>query len=111
MSTRRHLPVPFVLGTCCRRVFGGGGIFPDVVIDEATTKPRRGSSAREQDLVLSWVGGYVTVAVARTKWGDHGSYSVVALLDPKYAPPLGASTGPGRCWARLPVGRRASVLS
>ena len=116
-----------------RRVFGGGGIFPDVVIDEATTTPTWLARAREQDLVLSWVGGYVsanattltsldaflrapsvpgaaladfrafaarqgveiptdstadntlgralTVAVARAKWGDSGSYFVVALLD------------------------------
>jgi carboxyl-terminal processing protease len=42
-----------------RRVFGGGGIYPDVVLDEAPTAPLWLAKVREQDLVLSWVGGYV----------------------------------------------------
>lgn len=116
-----------------RRVFGGGGIYPDVLVDEAPAAPLWLARVREQDLILSWVGGYVSanasslasldaflkspalppaaladfrsfagkqgvvvptdaetdatlgralaVAVARAKWGDAGSYGVLAFLD------------------------------
>ena len=43
-----------------RRVFGGGGIYPDVLFDESAAAPAWLSQAREQDLVLGWVGGYVS---------------------------------------------------
>jgi carboxyl-terminal processing protease len=118
-----------------RRVFGGGGIYPDIVLDENTSVPSWMARLGEQDVVLSWVGGYVTAnasslglldafmrapavpaaavtdfrafagrqgvvipvdgesdavlqrvlaeAVARAKWGDAGSYSVAASLDPE----------------------------
>ena len=43
-----------------RRVFGGGGIYPDVLVDEAPAAPLWLARVREQDLILSWVGGYVS---------------------------------------------------
>jgi carboxyl-terminal processing protease len=118
-----------------RRVFGGGGIYPDVLLDDAPPTPQWLARVREQDLILSWVGGYVSanaasltsldlflkspvltpaaladfrafagkqgvvvpsnaeadaalgrtlaVAVARAKWGDQGTYGVLAHLDPE----------------------------
>jgi hypothetical protein len=41
-------------------VFGGGGIYPDVLVDEAASTPAWLARVREQDLILSWVGGYVS---------------------------------------------------
>jgi carboxyl-terminal processing protease len=43
-----------------RRVFGGGGIYPDVLLEETAATPAWLSQVREQDLVLGWVGGYVS---------------------------------------------------
>jgi carboxyl-terminal processing protease len=43
-----------------RRVFGGGGIYPDVVLDETAAVPSWLARVYEQELVLSWVGGYVS---------------------------------------------------
>jgi carboxyl-terminal processing protease len=47
-----------------RRVFGGGGIYPDVVLEESRVTPSWLARAGEQDLVLSWVGGYVSANAA-----------------------------------------------
>lgn len=118
-----------------RRVFGGGGIYPDVVLEGNTAYPLWLARVGEQDVVLSWVAGYVSAntaslgsldaylrapsvtpagladfrafaarqgvvvpadgesdailqrvlaeAVARAKWGDGGTYSVEALVDPE----------------------------
>ena len=43
-----------------RRVYGGGGIYPDVVFDERRSAPLWFQRVGEQDVVLSWVGGYVS---------------------------------------------------
>ena len=43
-----------------RRVFGGGGIYPDVMLDERQAIPLWLARAAEQDIALSWVGGYVS---------------------------------------------------
>jgi carboxyl-terminal processing protease len=43
-----------------RRVFGGGGIYPDVVLDEHSAVPLWLARVGELDLVPSWVGGYVS---------------------------------------------------
>jgi carboxyl-terminal processing protease len=43
-----------------RTVYGGGGIFPDVVFGDAEVTPLWLARVREQDLPLSWVGGYVS---------------------------------------------------
>jgi carboxyl-terminal processing protease len=43
-----------------RRVFGGGGIYPDVLLDEGRETPSWLARVGEQDVVLSWVGGYVS---------------------------------------------------
>ena len=43
-----------------RRVLGGGGIYPDVVLDDDAAVPLWLARVREQDVVLAWVGGYVS---------------------------------------------------
>ena len=47
-----------------RRVFGGGGIYPDVVLSERPGAPAWLERVGEQDLTLAWVGGYVSANVA-----------------------------------------------
>ncbi len=42
-----------------RTVYGGGGIFPDVPLGEATALPRWAQLAQEQQLPLTWSGSYV----------------------------------------------------
>lgn len=43
-----------------RTVYGGGGIFPDVLAPEPEPVPLWLARALEQDLPLRWTGGYVT---------------------------------------------------
>jgi len=43
-----------------RRVFGGGGIYPDVLLEERSAVPLWMARVREQELPLAWVGGYVS---------------------------------------------------
>ncbi|MFN8581329.1 MAG: S41 family peptidase [Gemmatimonadaceae bacterium] len=43
-----------------RTVYGGGGIYPDVVLPEDNAVPAWLAQAREQNLTLGWVGGYVS---------------------------------------------------
>jgi carboxyl-terminal processing protease len=43
-----------------RRVFGGGGIYPDVLLESQASVPLWLARLEEQDVVLSWVGGYVS---------------------------------------------------
>jgi len=47
-----------------RTVYGGGGIYPDVVLPEPDPVPLWLARAREDDLPLKWVGGYVGAAGA-----------------------------------------------
>src|SRR5207247_7190 len=47
-----------------RTVYGGGGIYPDVVLPEPDPAPLWLARAREDDLPLKWVGGYVAAAGA-----------------------------------------------
>ncbi len=47
-----------------RTVYGGGGIYPDVVLPEPDPAPLWLERAREDDLPLKWVGGYVAAAGA-----------------------------------------------
>ena len=47
-----------------RRVFGGGGIYPDVLLESQTGAPAWWERVREQDLTLAWVGGYVSANAA-----------------------------------------------
>jgi carboxyl-terminal processing protease len=47
-----------------RRVFGGGGIYPDVLLEAERSVPLWLARLEEQDVVLSWVGGYVTASAA-----------------------------------------------
>ena len=42
--------------------YGGGGIYPDVVLPEPDPAPLWLERAREADLPLKWVGGYLTAA-------------------------------------------------
>jgi carboxyl-terminal processing protease len=43
-----------------RRVYGGGGIYPDVRFSSEELQPLWLEQVRENDLVLKWIGGYVT---------------------------------------------------
>jgi carboxyl-terminal processing protease len=47
-----------------RRVFGGGGIYPDVLVGERPGAPGWFERVGEQDLMLAWVGGYVSANAA-----------------------------------------------
>jgi carboxyl-terminal processing protease len=47
-----------------RTVYGGGGIYPDVVLPEPDPAPLWLARAREDDLPLKWIGGYLTAAAA-----------------------------------------------
>src|SRR5689334_9145487 len=46
-----------------RVVYGGGGIYPDVRIGQGDALPIWLARVRENDLVLKWIGGYVTANV------------------------------------------------
>jgi carboxyl-terminal processing protease len=43
-----------------RTVFGGGGIYPDVVLPEEESAPSWLARLREQAVPLAWVGGYLS---------------------------------------------------
>ncbi len=43
-----------------RTVYGGGGIYPDVVLADDQVLPTWLARVREQNLTLAWVGGYVS---------------------------------------------------
>jgi len=43
-----------------RRLYGGGGIYPDVLLPEPDPAPLWLARTREDDLPLKWVGGYLT---------------------------------------------------
>ena len=43
-----------------RTVYGGGGIYPDVVLPEPDPAPLWLARLREDDLPLKWIGGYVS---------------------------------------------------
>ncbi|MGH7700925.1 MAG: S41 family peptidase [Gemmatimonadales bacterium] len=47
-----------------RTVYGGGGIYPDIVLPHADPAPLWLARVREDDLPLKWIGGYVTAAGA-----------------------------------------------
>ena len=42
-----------------RTVYGGGGVYPDILIAESPSMPRWFARAEEQQLFLSWSGSYV----------------------------------------------------
>jgi carboxyl-terminal processing protease len=43
-----------------RTVYGGGGIYPDVVLDERGADPLWLARLREEDVPTRWIGGYVS---------------------------------------------------
>ena len=47
-----------------RVVYGGGGIYPDILFAERPAPPAWLSRMREEELPLKWLGGYVTAAGA-----------------------------------------------
>jgi carboxyl-terminal processing protease len=47
-----------------RTVYGGGGIYPDVTLPEPDPAPLWLARAREDELPLKWIGGYLTAAGA-----------------------------------------------
>jgi carboxyl-terminal processing protease len=46
-----------------RTVYGGGGIYPDVVLDEPPAPPAWGDLLGEDQLLVRWVGSYLTEPV------------------------------------------------
>jgi carboxyl-terminal processing protease len=68
-----------------RVVYGGGGIFPDVALAEAPAPPRWVVRAEEQQLPLTWSGGYVEAhAAALTSldaFATAGALPAAALSD------------------------------
>ncbi|MBC7789882.1 MAG: PDZ domain-containing protein [Anaerolineae bacterium] len=65
-----------------RTVYGGGGIFPDVVLPEAEPTPVWLSRMREEALPLKWIAGHLTA--------NPGAYSTLEALT---ANPALAGTG------------------
>jgi carboxyl-terminal processing protease len=47
-----------------RTVYGGGGIYPDVRLNAEETQPLWLEQVWENDVVLKWIGGYVTANAA-----------------------------------------------
>jgi carboxyl-terminal processing protease len=47
-----------------RRVYGGGGIFPDIVTPEAEPDPLWLARLREEDIPTRWIGGYLSANAA-----------------------------------------------
>ncbi len=48
-----------------RTVYGGGGVYPDVVLPQRESPPLWLERVREEAIPLAWVGGYVSAAGAR----------------------------------------------
>jgi carboxyl-terminal processing protease len=63
-----------------RVVYGGGGIYPDVLLPEEPGAPLWLARAREGELLLKWVGGYVAE--------NRGSFTTAEALsaDPRLPP-------------------------
>jgi carboxyl-terminal processing protease len=47
-----------------RTVYGGGGIYPDVVLDDRGSDPLWLARVREEDVPTRWIGGYVSANAA-----------------------------------------------
>ena len=68
-----------------RTVYGGGGIYPDVVLPEPPEPPLWLARAREDDLTLNWLGGWVTAnsgaLSSLDSFASHPSLPTQALAD------------------------------
>lgn len=53
-----------------RTVYGGGGIYPDVVLERPLVSPRWAAQLRELDLPVAWAGGWVTANASRLTTAD-----------------------------------------
>lgn len=53
-----------------RTVYGGGGIYPDVVIPRSEFEPRWVARIREHQILLRWIGGYLSAAPATSTTPD-----------------------------------------
>lgn len=53
-----------------RTVYGGGGIYPDVVLPRRTPAPLWLARVREENLPLKWTGGYVSASGAALTSAD-----------------------------------------
>lgn len=51
---------PSCLTTGGRRVFGGGGIYPDVLLPEPAAPPVWATKLADEELPLKWAGGFLT---------------------------------------------------
>ncbi|PYP80990.1 MAG: hypothetical protein DMD35_02850 [Gemmatimonadetes bacterium] len=66
-----------------RTVYGGGGIYPDLVLDDRPPTPRWASGIAEQQMLLAWSGSYVDSHAAAL--GDLGAFSTHELPAPALA--------------------------
>jgi carboxyl-terminal processing protease len=68
-----------------RVVYGGGGIYPDVVTPEPRGAPVWLARLYEEDVVLKWIGGFVSANAAQLPSADslaaHPVLSTAALAD------------------------------
>jgi carboxyl-terminal processing protease len=68
-----------------RTAYGGGGIFPDVPLADRAPRPRWALRAEEQQLPLTWSGGYVDAHGASLSslesFAKAGTLPLVALAD------------------------------
>jgi carboxyl-terminal processing protease len=53
-----------------RTVYGGGGIYPDVLLPERESAPVWLARLHEESIPLAWVGGYISSAGARLTTAD-----------------------------------------
>jgi carboxyl-terminal processing protease len=53
-----------------RTVYGGGGIYPDVVFEPSALAPDWLTRVREQDVVVQWAGGYVSAHASELASAD-----------------------------------------
>lgn len=102
-----------------RTVYGGGGVYPDVLLDPPALSPVWLARLAESDVPLAWVGGYLSgvtipsdaeaesrlermllARLAYAKFGEAGYYRLITVVDPVVRRAIGsfaeAADLPGR---------------
>jgi carboxyl-terminal processing protease len=72
------------LTTGGRTVYGGGGVYPDVLFEAGAGDPSWLARVQEQELPLKWVGGFLTGAgasVSLDSLAKHGAVLAAAVAD------------------------------